>query len=233
MTAAHALANLEAYDRWAQTYPPLPHNPLMRAEQAAMLELWPDVAGRCALDLACGTGRYARLLAERGAACVVAADLSPGMLAHAKTVNRVRADMMQLPFADARFDIVVAGLAVGHAPRLDCWMHEVARVLVPGGLLLYSDFHPDAAQAGMTRSFTDAQQHKHTLLHGIYDLPAHRATAAAAGLELERMQELRVGEALSESFEGSAAFYRRWHGLALVLLVRARKPLPWSAPTAA
>lgn len=218
-----ALANVEAYDSWSSTYPPLPHNPLMRAEQQALLDLWPELSGACALDLACGTGRYALLLKERGAACVVAADLSPGMLQQAPLERRVRADMMSLPFASGAFDVVVSGLAVGHAPQLDLWMQEVARVLAPGGLLLYSDFHPDAAQAGMTRSFTDGQQRRHTLLHCRYELAAHRAAASAAGLRLDAVKELRVGEGFNEAFEGSTEFYRRWHGLALVLALRARK----------
>ena len=220
------LANVQAYDRWAPAYPPVPHNALMRAEQQAMLALWPDAAGANALDLACGTGRYARLLEERGAAFVVSTDLSAGMLAHAGASRRVRADMMQLPFASESFDIVVSGLAVGHAPRLESWMREVARVLAPGGVLLYSDFHAEAARAGMTRSFVDAHERKHTLVHCNYDLPAHRAAAASAGLRLQAVHEVRVGDELREAFDGSDAFYSRWAGLPVVLVLRASKADP-------
>ena len=56
-------ATLEAYERWAPTYPPEPHNPLMRAEQREVLTQLPVLAGRRVLDLACGTGRYAALAA--------------------------------------------------------------------------------------------------------------------------------------------------------------------------
>jgi malonyl-CoA O-methyltransferase len=224
-TDAEALSNVEAYDRWAPSYPPLPHNPLMRAEQAAMLALLPEVSGLCALDLACGTGRYGLLLEQRGAASVVGTDMSQEMLRRAPLARRVRADMTQLPFANAQFDLVVSGLAVGHAPQLEAWMREVSRVLVPGGQLVYSDFHPDAACAGMTRSFTDGEQRKHTLLHSLYDLAAHQAAATAAGLQLALSHEIRVGRELQEPFEGSAEFYRRWHGLAVVLVLRM-----WKAP---
>jgi malonyl-CoA O-methyltransferase len=218
-----ALSNGEAYDRWAPTYPPVPHNPLMRAEQAALLALCPEAGGARVLDLACGTGRYGLLLEQRGAACVVGVDLSAQMLQRAPLGRRVRADMARLPFADGQFDLVVSGLAVGHAPRLDEWMREAARVLAPGGHAVFSDFHPEAARAGMTRSFTDSEQRRHVLLHGLYDLQAHRAAAAAVGLALEASREVRVGSELREAFDGSAEFYRQWHGLAVVLVVRLRK----------
>jgi malonyl-CoA O-methyltransferase len=219
-----ALANAEAYDLWAESYPPLPHNALMRTEQAALLGLWPDVTGRRALDLACGSGRYGLLLKQRGAALVVGCDLSQPMLARAPLEHRVRADMLNLPFAAASFDIVVSGLAVGHAGSLDAWMAETSRVLAPGGHLICSDFHPDAARAGMTRSFSDATGRHHTLLHGLYDLDAHRTAARGAGLGFQAVRELRVGCELREAFSGSDAYYARWDGLAVVLVLRLVKP---------
>ncbi|MGM9484483.1 class I SAM-dependent methyltransferase [Roseateles sp. NT4] len=219
-----ALANVAAYDLWAESYPPLPHNPLMRAEQAAVLELLPEVAGLRALDLACGSGRYGLLLQEGGAALVVGSDLSAGMLARAPLAHRVRADMTSLPFASACFDLIVSGLAVGHAPSLDAWMAEVARVLAPGGVLVYSDFHPDAARAGMTRSFNDASGQRHELLHALHDLDAHRSAAWRAGLVLEDQREVCVGQQLREAFTGSEAFYGRWGGLAVVLALKLVKP---------
>ena len=218
-----ALSNVAAYDLWAENYPPLPHNPLMRAEQAAMLALWPEVQGLRALDLACGTGRYAVLLEERGAACVVGTDRSSEMLRRAPLAQRVHADMMALPFANAQFDLVVSGLAVGHAPSLEGWMREMARVLAPGGCLVFTDFHPDAARAGMKRSFTDAAQRKHELLHGLYSLASHQAAAGQTGFRLEMAREVRVGHELQEAFTGSEEFYSRWQGLAVVLAVRLRK----------
>jgi len=40
------------------------------------------------------------------------------------------------------------------------------------------------------------------------------------------VRELRVGYELRESFPGSPPFYRRWHGLPVVLVIRARKAAP-------
>jgi malonyl-CoA O-methyltransferase len=215
---------LEAYERWAPTYAPDPHNPLMRAEQRAMLELWPEVAGRRALDLACGSGRYVKLLADSRAAEVTALDFSWAMLKRVVGCRRVQASMTSLPFARGVFDVVVSGLAVGHASSIQQWMSEVSRVLDRDGVLLYSDFHPEAARAGLPRSFKDEQGERYVVPHNSYEVGAQQAAAAMASLEIETIRELRVGVEISEPFTGSEDFYRQWHGLPLVLVVRARKP---------
>ena len=211
-------ANEAAYDLWAHDYPPLPHNPLMAAEQAAVLALWPEVTGRRGLDLACGSGRYGLLMQQQGARHVIGCDRSAGMLARAPLPLRVRADMQGLPFAAASFDLIVCGLAVGHAPSLARWMAEAARVLAPGGVLVYSDFHPDAVRAGMTRSFTDGTGQRHKLVHVCHELDDHRHAATQAGLVLQGRREVRLGHELHAP--GRAA----QHGLAVVLALRWGKP---------
>jgi len=223
MSAGLIAATREAYEHWAPLYPPEPHNPLMRAEQAAMLEHCPAAVGRRVLDLGCGTGRYAQILAQRGAADVVAMDFCMPMLKRVCGAHRVCGGMMQLPFAAGSFDIVVSGLALGHAPDLAAWTGEAARVLRKGGSLLYSDFHPDAARVRLTRSFCDAQQRSWTVPHISHDLCSQLSALHTAGLTVTATQAVRVGRELREPFENSAAFYERWDGLALVLIVRADK----------
>ena len=223
MTVNLATATREAYERWAPRYPPVAHNPLMRAEQRAMIENWPVVANRRTLDLACGTGRYARLLAETNAAEVVAVDFCAAMLAQVSTPSRVCASMMNLPFANDAFGVVISGLALGHATSVREWMAEVARVLDKGGTLLYSDFHPDATRAGLPRSFKDDNDHTWTVPHRCYEVDEQREAAVAAGLTIEAVHDIRVGFELQEKFPNSKEFYHRWQGLSIVVVVRARK----------
>lgn len=218
-----ARATLEAYERWAPLYPPVAHNPLMRAEQRALLELWPQVNGRRILDLACGSGRYSKLLLEANAAQVVALDFCAPMLQQVTTASRVRASMMQLPFQPAVFDTVVSGLAVGHATDIRQWMREVARVLCAGGSLVYSDFHSEAIRVGMTRSFRDATDVKRTVPHQVYDLACQEDALSAAGMTVETFREIRMGIELNEAFPGSERIYQDWQGVPVVLIVRARK----------
>src|SRR5581483_625891 len=156
-------STLEAYERWAPAYPPIAHNPLMRAEQRSMSELWPQVTGSCVLDL----------------------DFCLPMLDQVCDATRVRASMMRLPFRDAVFDHVICGLALGHVSGLQAWMREVARVLRAGGTFLYSDFHPEAARAGMTRSFKDEHNATWTVPHEIHELAAQQQALSIAGLRVE------------------------------------------------
>jgi malonyl-CoA O-methyltransferase len=224
VTQTTTLSALEAYERWADTYAPEPHNPLMAGEQRATVALLPDVRGCRVLDLACGTGRYSRLAADAQAAEIFAVDLSPAMLRGVTAGVRIQASMDRLPFVDASFDCVISGLALGHAPDLDRWMREVARVLVPGGTLLYSDFHPAATRRGLGRTFKDRSQRLHTVPHYCHEVDAQRRAAAVAGLVLQEVLELRAGIEFVEEFPHAEDFYQREYGTPLVLVVRASKP---------
>ncbi len=223
MRSTVSATTLAAYERWAPLYEPEPHNPLMRAEQRAMLECWPRATAGSALDLACGTGRYSRLLQASGVARIVSLDFSAAMLARMISGTKVRADMMRLPFADASFDLVVSGLAAGHASSFRRWVAEVVRVLDRGGTFLYSDFHPEATKAGIVRAFKDRDQRTCKVPHRRYDTALQGRVMTAAGLNVETVQEIRVGVQMRETFPGCEDFYRRWHGVPIVLVVRARK----------
>lgn len=100
--------------------------------------------GSRALDLACGTGDIARELAARGAS-VVALDVTYRMLQLARSkataMAFVCADMTSLPFADARFDIVTTGYGLRNVPDLPRALHEIHRVLRPGGVFVSLDFN--------------------------------------------------------------------------------------------
>ena len=92
------------------------------------------------------------------------------------------------------------GLAIGHATGIGESVREVSRVLAPGGTLLYSDFHPEAARAGLTRSFKDESDRTCTVPHCCYDTTLQREAATGAGLEIDALDEVRVGFELREPF---------------------------------
>jgi SAM-dependent methyltransferase len=99
-----------------------------------------DVCGRRVLDLGCGHGMAAVVLARRGAN-VTACDLSAGYVAEALARARangvavagVQADGHRLPFAAGSFD-AVWGHAILHHLDVPAATRELGRVLRPGGV---------------------------------------------------------------------------------------------------
>jgi len=108
------------------------------------------VDGARVLEVGCGAAAAARWLVTQGAS-VVAVDLSTGMLRHAVSAAQatgvrpalLQCDALALPLRDASFD--VAFTAFGAVPFIDDSarvMHEVYRVLRPGGRWVFSATHP-------------------------------------------------------------------------------------------
>ena len=97
-----------------------------------------------ALDLACGTGDFSRLVLRRNAVSrVVALDLTEPMLRLAKAdgaAEAVCADAAGLPFAPGTFDCVLVGYGLRNFPHLNQTLAEIQRVTKPGGLLVSLDF---------------------------------------------------------------------------------------------
>jgi demethylmenaquinone methyltransferase / 2-methoxy-6-polyprenyl-1,4-benzoquinol methylase len=104
--------------------------------------------GAAALDLACGTGDIAFAVARSGAR-VVGLDVTHRMLQLARgkpagpaagAVAFVTADMMALPFEAGRFDVITTGYGIRNVPDIGAAIHEIARVLRPGGVFVSLDF---------------------------------------------------------------------------------------------
>lgn len=112
------------------------------------------VRGKRVLDAACGEGYGSDLLA-RSAASVVGVDLSEAAIAHARqrydarpNLQFVQGDATQLPFEDARFDVVVSFETLEHLHAQERLIEGFARVLAEDGVLVISS--PDK------RTYSDA-----------------------------------------------------------------------------
>lgn len=104
------------------------------------------------LDLACGPGQTTQFLAQQRVDPLIGIDLSPGMIAEAKSRNHSKArfevgDMMNLRFGPNEIAAAICFYGIVHfrLEELEQALHEIYRVLQAGGQFLFS-FHVGAEQ---------------------------------------------------------------------------------------
>lgn len=141
MTAAYDEV-AEAYDVWVGEGAPL--------DDPTLTDLVGDVRGRRVCAVACGQGREARFLAERGAV-VTGVELSEQQLARARAyetehplgITYVQGDAGTLAgLDDGTFDGVVCHMALMDIPDLERTLRAISRVLRDGGWFVFSITHP-------------------------------------------------------------------------------------------
>ncbi|MEL4318753.1 class I SAM-dependent methyltransferase [Leifsonia sp. YIM 134122] len=119
------------------------------------------------LDAGCGTGRMLHYLSTRGVSPVVGIDLSPEMIAHARTghpgVALETGDLRALPYPDASIRAVLCWYAIIHSDTADvvAIVDEVGRVLMPGGTVLFG------FQAGTGERVVEEAYGHDVTLHGV------------------------------------------------------------------
>ncbi|MFC6733970.1 MULTISPECIES: class I SAM-dependent methyltransferase [unclassified Haladaptatus] len=159
-----------AYDKLAATYTTQEDDPYCADfEFPAMKDLIPDVAGKRILDAGCGHGRYADWLVEQEAD-VLAVDANAKMLEQARRRLGDRVAIRQADITeplesvdDGTFDGVVCGLSLHYVEDWRQPFSEFARILKPGGFLVFSAQHPvDEYIAFDAENYFETEQHRMT-----------------------------------------------------------------------
>lgn len=129
----------------------------LRWRNHAVAALDPQSGGRY-LDACCGTGDLGVAILKEGERqrrdggeplTVIGSDFSRGMLHQGarkrKTPHRpqlLAGDTMQLPFPDATFDGATVAFGIRNVQDLPAGLHELARVIRPGGRVVLLEFTP-------------------------------------------------------------------------------------------
>lgn len=158
----------DGYAEWAGFYDEMP-NPMIDTEEPAVDDILSNLEPGRALDVACGTGRQTRRLADLGWDAV-GVDASPEILRVARTARPdltfLEGDIADLPFDDDTFDLLICSLALTHVEDLRPAVDEFARVVTPAGSLILTDIHPLAVTTGAHALYGDQrfirnQIHRH------------------------------------------------------------------------
>lgn len=174
------------YAEWSATYDQ-PPNPLIALEEPVVHAIVDELPIGHALDAACGTGRHARYLQERGFR-VTGVDGSPEMLAIARAkvpgADFRLGDLNRLDISDGYFDVVVCALALEHFDDINCVVAELARVTRRGGTIVISTFHPFSQLTGGGAFYRTADGGYRIVRGQLRAVSQYVGAFLAAGLEI-------------------------------------------------
>ncbi len=170
------------------------HAALQREVAQALCALIPPQhpAPRTFLDLGCGTGYCLQHLRQRfPAATAFALDLALPMLQTTRELDAaaqlVCADAAALPLAGESIDLLSSSLVLQWSSDPARVFKEVARVLRPGGLALFSTFGPESLRE-LRAAWAEVDPHTHVNQF----LPEAQLVAAAASSGLVVSCERRI-----------------------------------------
>jgi malonyl-CoA O-methyltransferase len=146
------------------------------------------------LDLGCGTGYFRAALQQRfPGAYYIGLDLAPGMVTFARErrdedCGWVVGDAESLPLASASVDIVFSSLALQWCDRPEHLFAELARVLAPGGLCVFTSLGPDTLhELRAAWAAVDSYQHVNTFIPAAV---LRDAAATVPGVDLQMEQKV-------------------------------------------
>ena len=183
----------EGYRLWAPTYDD-GANPVVALESRVLAGLLRDLRDKNVLDVACGTGRWAKYAHDRGAKAI-GIDRCAEMLQRCSAPAAL-ADASELPVRCDWADVTICALALGY---LESAIGELIRATKRGGSLFISDLHPKALDRNWKHSFRSGSS-VYEIQHCRYDLEELLATN---GLHRLTFLEPTFGPAELEIFRRS------------------------------
>lgn len=206
-----------------------------------------DLGPSALLEIAAGSGVVTRAMAKHlpASVSITASDLSEAMLDKARSIGTARpvdwrqADVMDLPFEDATFDVAVCQFGVMFFPDRRAAFAEVARVLRPGGVFLFSvwdNLEENEFAAVVTSSLStllgdDSPTFLVRTPHGYFDEATIQADVAAGGFSSPAGFDAVEARSRADTAEIPAIAY--CHGTPLRSLLEQRGPEMLAAATAA
>ena len=221
------LATREAYRLWAPIWDTFA-SPIVQLEHRHLTGWLQNLEGKTFLDIGCGTGRWMTHAHAQGAR-VAGVDLSLEMLQHALGKPGLRgrialADMAHMPLANESADVVLCALALGHHPDPMRVLDALLRLTRHGGLLILTDFHPEAIRNGWKRTFEHEGESIEVESYP-YEIGDVLTRSEISGYSLEQLLEVPFGPAEEQIFidAGRADLLPRVRNIPAVALIAMRR----------
>ena len=146
------------------------------ASLSMTLQVVSDLPATRVLDIACGTGLLLKNLAERDDhPALIGIDRVPAMLDAAKenigqAATLLEGEAENLPFDDARFDLITSTNALHYFPDATAALQEMRRVISPGGNLVITDWCRDYFWMRLLNRILPWTQHAHVHTYSTTEL---------------------------------------------------------------
>lgn len=150
------------------------------------------------LDLGAGRGIASYAFAKAGAQQVLALEPDPSEVVGLGALQQVNGNLPiklfaafaeHMPLPDESCDVVYARQVLHHIPDLPAAMHEVARVLKPGGLLLACREHVVDDERQLEDFLRQHPVHQLAGGENAYPLDAYLSAIRGAGLEIRDVMQ--------------------------------------------
>jgi 2-polyprenyl-3-methyl-5-hydroxy-6-metoxy-1,4-benzoquinol methylase len=219
---------VEGYDKWAPTYDEQ-RNPLIAIEEKITLNFIGNVKNQKVLDIGCGTGRYCKLLADRGAK-VVGIDPSARMLEYAKRKIthdckfELRLERIEdAEFPTGHFNVVVCALTLGHIPELEPVIKKLSHTIKSRGRLIISDIHPYWPISGHDYAeFFDKSGQEYRIPEYAHLVEEYWNLLRRFKFYIGDIKEPKIDDRLIEAFPEFPEL-KEWKGVPLALILKAIK----------
>jgi ubiquinone/menaquinone biosynthesis C-methylase UbiE len=222
--ARRVVTPTQGYDLWAATYDTQPNNAVLELESRLFRELLSRVSfeAKVIVDIGCGTGRHWPEILSQRPSQLIGVDPSKRMLERLSQRYPDRPVICTLgdcltALPDESSDAIVSTLAMAHIVDTSGAIREWQRILRTGGIVLLTDFHPDASRAGMKRTFVSSGETVEIEQHSV-SLDELRALAEHYKLQVAFAAERAIDESVRPLFEQAGALTRfdKHKGLQLI-----------------
>jgi ubiquinone/menaquinone biosynthesis C-methylase UbiE len=176
--------------------------------------------GARGIDVGCGTGRWARLVAPRVGQldCVDASEQALAVaarnLSEAKNVSLTHASVGRLPFEAGTFDFGYSLGVLHHVPNTQAAIQECVRVLKPGApFLVYLYYALDNRPAWFRAAWKASDVLRRVVSRMPHGMRHVVADAVATGVYWPLARSAKLGEKLGLDVSGLPLSAYRDHGL--------------------